>query len=79
MNPTLIEFADAIFRLCVLRFGMLFLTDAAGEFRRAGRRIDRAFDHGLVGLFEHSAISDAKEFAMGIIASLAGQKGSKSY
>ena len=35
-EPTLIEFADAIFRLCVPRFGMLFLTEAAEEFRWAG-------------------------------------------
>ena len=30
-EPTLIEFADAIFRLCVLRFGMLFFDRSSGE------------------------------------------------
>jgi len=29
-EPTLIEFADAIFRLCVLRFGMLFFDRSSG-------------------------------------------------
>ena len=39
------------------------------------RRIDRAFDHRLVDLFGHSAISDAKGFAMVFIANPAGQEG----